>query len=137
MPAFPAKAQAWLSTSELVMSKLLFRLRHVPDDEAEEVRSLLEANEIDFFETSAGNWGISLPALWLKDESQLQQARQLLDAYQQQRQIRIRSEYEQSRQRGEARTLWHSFVEDPFRFILYVGLAGLVLFFSVQVFLSL
>lgn len=119
------------------MSKLLFRLRHVPDDEAQEVRELLENNGIEYFETFAGNWGISMPALWLKDASEYARARTLLDAYQQERQRRVRAEYEQSVQRGEAKTLWHSFLENPGRFLLYVSLAVLVLYFSVQVFLSL
>ena len=38
------------------MSKLLFKLRNVPDDEALEVRELLELNDIDYFETTPGNW---------------------------------------------------------------------------------
>ncbi|MEE3087569.1 MAG: DUF6164 family protein, partial [Pseudomonadota bacterium] len=42
------------------MAKLLFRMRDVPDDEAEEVRELLTQNKITFFETFAGNWGISM-----------------------------------------------------------------------------
>ena len=64
MPAAPAKAQVFTPAHiALYMSKLLFRLRHVPEDEAEEVRALLEQNSIEFFETFAGNWGISLPAL--------------------------------------------------------------------------
>ena len=35
------------------MSKLLFKLRNVPEDEALEVRDLLELNDIDYFENSA------------------------------------------------------------------------------------
>ena len=41
-------------------------MRHVPEDEAQEVRELLASNKIEFFETFAGNWGVSMPALWLK-----------------------------------------------------------------------
>ena len=48
------------------MALLLFRLRNVPDDEADEVRHLLNENSIEFYETSAGNWGISMPAIWLR-----------------------------------------------------------------------
>ena len=48
------------------MSKLLFKMRHVPEDEGREVRELLTSNKIEFFETFAGNWGVSMPALWLK-----------------------------------------------------------------------
>ncbi len=119
------------------MSKLLFRMRNVPDDEAQEVRKLLEDNDIEFFETFAGNWGISLPALWLVQEEQFEQARQILDDYQNRRTFRVREDYELRRARGEMKTLWHSFVENPFRFITYLGLAGLVLFFSLQFFLSI
>ena len=118
------------------MSKLLFRMRNVPVDEAQEVRELLEKNKIEFFETFAGNWGVSLPALWLTREEQFDQARELLDEYQSNRSIRIREEYELSRQRGEVKTMWHSFSENPFRFVVYLGLVGLVLFFSLRFFLS-
>lgn len=38
-------------------AKILFRLSGVPDDEADDVRMLLTDNAIDFYETSAGNWG--------------------------------------------------------------------------------
>ncbi|HAJ76304.1 MAG TPA: hypothetical protein DCM64_07595 [Gammaproteobacteria bacterium] len=118
------------------MSKLLFKMRFVPDDEAQEVRELLDANEIEFFETFAGNWGISLPALWLKNDDQYDFAQQILDDYQVERTARVKKEYELSRQRGEARTMWHSFLDNPIRFIVYVGLAGLVLFLSLRLFLS-
>ena len=67
------------------MTVLLFALRGVPDDEADEVRELLTEQEIDYYETSAGNWGISMPALWLRDRGQLQEARELLANYQRQR----------------------------------------------------
>ncbi len=137
MPAAPAKAQAFTPAHiALYMSKLLFRLRHVTEDEAEDVRALLEQNSIEFFETFAGNWGISLPALWLRDEAQFAQARQLIEVYQEQRRVRMQNEYAQQRTRGEVKTMWHSFIENPLRFLLYMSLAALVLFFSVQIFLN-
>lgn len=98
---------------------------------------MLNDNDIEFFETFAGNWGISMPALWLKDETQYARARELLDIYQQERLQRVREEFAQQRMRGEARTLWDSFKESPLRFLVYTSLAGLVLFFSLQMFLSL
>ena len=118
------------------MSKLLFRLRNVPHDEAQEVRELLEGNGIEYFETFAGNWGISLPALWLRREEQFEKARQILDDYQNTRSLRVREEYESQRERGEVRTMWHSFIEKPLRFVVFLGLAGLVLFLSLQIFLA-
>ena len=118
------------------MSKLLFRMRNVPEEEAQEVRELLDKNSIAFFETFAGSWGISLPALWLKREEQFEQARELLDAYQSERSKIIREEYELRLQNGEAKTIWHNFSENPFRFVAYMGLVALVLFLSLQLFLS-
>lgn len=118
------------------MAKLLFRMRHVPDDEAQEVRALLEQNDIDFFETFAGNWGVSMPALWLKHEDQYAQARHLLDVYQDDRRQRMQSEYQESKQRGEAKTTWQAFKETPFRFISYFTLIAIVLFLSLRFFLS-
>lgn len=67
------------------MAKLLFHLRHVPDDEADEVRQLLTTHELDWYETRAGLWGLSAPALWLRDADQYPRARSLLDDYQQTR----------------------------------------------------
>ncbi|MBI5441365.1 MAG: hypothetical protein HY900_09165, partial [Deltaproteobacteria bacterium] len=39
-------------------------LRNVPADEADEVRDLLRANAIDFYETQPSPWGISSGGLW-------------------------------------------------------------------------
>ena len=93
------------------MAKLLFSLRHVPDDETADIRELLEENHIDFYETNAGNWGISMPAIWLRDEQQHEQARLLIDDYQKERQIVIREEYARMKESGEApsflKNLWH------------------------------
>ncbi len=118
------------------MSKLLFKLRNVLDDEAQEVRELLEDNNIEYFETFAGNWGVSSPAIWLKNDDQHEMARSLLDKYQAERAVRIREEYELGKQRGEVKTMWHTFLENPTKFTAYMGLVGLVLYFSLKFFLS-
>ncbi|MFP6810154.1 MAG: DUF6164 family protein [Pseudohongiellaceae bacterium] len=118
------------------MSKLLFKMRNVLDDEAQEVRELLEDNKIEYFETFAGNWGVSLPAIWLKNDDQHDMARDLLAKYQAERAVRIKEEYELGRQRGEMKTIWHTFLENPIKFIACMGLVGLVLYFSLKFFLS-
>ena len=41
------------------MTTLLLNLRQVPDDEAEEVRALLNEHRIAFYETTPSLWGIS------------------------------------------------------------------------------
>lgn len=119
------------------MSKLLFRMRDVPEDEAQEVRELLIENEIEFFETYAGNWGISLPALWVKRQDQYELARQILDEYQEERGQRIRLGYDLDRERGDAKTVWQSFRDSPFRFTAYLILIGVVLYLSTRFFFSL
>ncbi len=119
------------------MAILLFRLRNVPADEAGEVRELLLENGIAYYETSAGNWRISMPALWLKDDSQLPEARELLDRYQRERRDRIRREYEERKLAGEQQTLWKNFVHNPVKVLFSLGAALLVLYLSLQAYLTL
>lgn len=116
------------------MSKLVFRLRNVPIDEAQDIRELLENNDIAYFETSAGNWGISLPAIWIHDSEHFEFARRLIDDYQSERTARIREEYERSKVNGEAKTLWQSFKEKPIRFIAFSALIGIILVIYMRVF---
>ena len=72
------------------MAKLLFNLRNVPADEADEVRALLQRHGVDWYETRPGPWGISAGGLWLRDAGAYPQARQLLDQYQQARREQAR-----------------------------------------------
>lgn len=67
------------------MARLLFKLANVPDDEAEDIRALLSEHEIAFYETDAGFWRVGLDAIWLADNYQEAQARQLITDYQQRR----------------------------------------------------
>jgi hypothetical protein len=109
------------------MPVLLFRLNGVPDDEAEEVRELLAEHNIDWYETDAGRWGISVAALWLRDEAQAATARQLIDEYQEARALRVQGEYQARRAEGREETLLDRFRRDPLRFVFYVMLvAGIV-----------
>lgn len=118
------------------MSRLLFRLRHVPDDEAEEVRQLLSEHNIEYYETSAGNWGISMPALWIHEDDRFEEARALLEVYQQERAQRIREEYSERVRQGEAESLFSSFTNNPLRFVFYSGLIAAILYLSISSFFS-
>ena len=110
------------------MSKILFKLRNVPDDEAEEVRALLTDHHIDYYETSAGNWGISMPAIWVRDERQFQQAKELSDTYQEARSLRARAEYARLKREGKNKTMLDNFKARPVLFIAYI-LIVLALFY--------
>jgi len=114
----------------------LFSLRGVPEDEAEEVRELLTGNGIDYYETPAGNWGISSPAIWLNKAGQLEKAKSLIEQYQNERRVRVRAEFEQLRSEGKAETVLDRIKSDPVRFVLYLALALFILYVSIQPFID-
>jgi len=74
------------------MSHLVFRLRNVPDDEVQDVCRLLDEHGVDWFETTAGSWGIAMPGLWVEGDTDRARARELIDAYQHERTARLRGE---------------------------------------------
>ena len=115
----------------------LFRLRNVPDDEAEEIRQLLTENNIDFYETPAGNWGISMPAIWLDDETQLARAKILIESYQEDRAVRKRLEYLQLKEEGKQRTIVNVAREQPLLLTFYIAIVVLILYVSTKPFLDL
>lgn len=65
------------------MAILVFRLNNVPQAEADAVRALLTDHQIDFYETSSGNWGFSTAGIWLNNNDDKLRARSLIDDYQQ------------------------------------------------------
>lgn len=118
------------------MAKLLFRLRGVPEDEASEVRELLETNGIDYYETAPGNWGISMPGLWLRDEAAYPKARELLDDYQQQRSRDARAAWHEERRSGQAPSQWQWIREQPLKTALCLAAVTAILYISISVFFS-
>lgn len=114
------------------MSILFFNLRGVPTDEADDVRELLHANDIDFYETSAGIWGISLPAIWLHHPDDLPTALRLFDDYQQQRALTQRALYQQRKQLGQQPGFWLHNFKNPLRFIAYACVIALVIYLSIK-----
>lgn len=119
------------------MGVLLFSLRNVPDDEAEEVRALLEENGIAFYETSGGRWGTAVPALWLEKETELARARQLIDAYQVQRATTQREIYARLIAEGRAPRVRDMFLANPVRFVVYLAIIAVLLYFSTKPFWGL
>jgi hypothetical protein len=119
----------------IAMPKLLFRLNGVPDDEAHDIRELLTTHRIDFYETDAGRWGISVAGVWLRDEEQLDTAKQLIDHYQAERTQRVRAEYDNLRSEGRHETLMARFLGDPVRFLVYAAIILVILYFSLAPFL--
>ncbi len=109
-------------------------LRHVPADEAEEVRELLEVHGIDYYETPPNRWGISMGGIWLSDGDDYPRARELLDAYQADRRERARLAEAERRAEGTQETFASILRREPLRVILYVAIVAVLLYFSVRPF---
>ena len=116
------------------MAKLLFNLRGVPEDEADEIRVLLTENEIPYYETPPGNWGISLPGLWLEGSSQLEEANRLIDQYQRERVARSRAEYERLRGEGKAPTLLGNIRANLLQVILSLAAVAALIYLPLKMF---
>ncbi|TAH47781.1 MAG: hypothetical protein E6Q43_05625 [Dokdonella sp.] len=103
------------------MAKLLLNLRHVPEDEAADVRAMLVEHDIGYYETEPNRWGISAGAIWIKDDSRHPDAMVLMSAYQGQRSAHARAQREQARIDGSAETLAQQIKKQPLRlvFILF------------------
>lgn len=114
------------------MSMLLFSLRGVPEDEAFEIREILLANNIEYYETSAGNWGISMPALWINDNKDFDEAQKLLSEYHVQRALKQREIYSQLKQEGKDRQWLDVFREKPLRFCIYIGGVTFILYIYIR-----
>lgn len=119
------------------MAKKIFGLRGVPDDEAEDIRQLLTEHRIDYYETTAGNWGVSMPAIWLADEQQFTQAKKLIDAYQAERSVRIRDEYERQKKAGLIETLQDRIKRDPVNYIVTIAFIIFLLYIFIGPFVSI
>ncbi len=100
------------------MSRLLLNLRYVPDDEADDVRAMLNAHAIAFYETKPSMWGISAGAIFITEPTAMAQAKHLMADYQQQRQIRALAEQAEAVRAGTAETFWTVLRTEPGRVAL-------------------
>lgn len=119
------------------MAVLLFRLGGVPDEEAAEVRRLLDEGGFDIYETHEGRWKLSVAAIWLRDESQLAGARAAIDAYQAELARRMRQERAEREARGEPLSHWQRLRERPLQVVALCLAATVVLVLSLLPFVSL
>jgi hypothetical protein len=107
------------------MSKLLLNLRDVPDDEADDVRRLLDSGGIRYYETRPSFWGISAGGIWIRDNGDAAQAKRLMAEYQRERQARARAERAEAERDGTAQTFINVLRTQPLRVALAV--IGIVL----------
>jgi len=100
------------------MSRLLLNLRNVPGDEADDVRAMLDAKRIAFYETTPSPWGISSGGIWVTEDADFAEAKRALEEYEQQRSARVRAEYAAARRAGTAETFVSIFRSDPLRVVM-------------------
>ena len=119
------------------MAKLLFRLRNVPDDEADEVRALLSENGFEYHETSGGFLGIGTAAIWLADQSRYDAAKALIDDYEERRAKDARARFERLKRQGRNRSLVDLVRDDPLQFVVYLAIAAGLIYLTVVPFFKL
>ena len=118
------------------MAVRLMSLRNVPDDELEDICTLLDEHNIAHYETPPSNWLISAGAIWLNEPEDLQQAYKLLNDYQYQRSQHARNEYLNRKKKGEQEGILDRLMLNPVQFIIYLAFIIIILYFSVKPFLD-
>ncbi len=113
------------------MPKLLLSLRLAEDDEADDVRELLDAHGVDWYETRPGFWGISAGGIWLRDLERAAEVKALLDGYQRRRVERVRAEHAAAVREGRAPTFASALRADPRRMLLKLLAALLMLLLTL------
>lgn len=114
------------------MPARLLGLREVPEDEVDDIVALLEGAAIAHYITPPGLFGLSPPALWIRESARLPEAKALLAEYQAGRAERARAEFEAARAAGEVPGLWASLRARPMHAIgLLVLVIGVLLTLSL------
>lgn len=114
------------------MAILFFRLRGVPSDEADDVRELLAANDIDFYETFAGNWGVSMPAIWLHNPEDLEKIQPLFDEYQRLRALNQRALYRELKRQGQIPGLLAHMTRKPLQMVFFSAIIVFTVYISFK-----
>jgi len=113
------------------MSYLIFKLNSVPEDEANEVRQLLDDADIPFYETDSGRWGLGYAAIWTKEKDILESAKNLIQEYQISRYKKVSEQHHKMEQAGEKISRFEFFLTSPIRFSLLIIFAGALAYFTV------
>jgi hypothetical protein len=109
------------------MATLLFKLNQVPEDEAEDIRKLLDEGGFNVYETSAGFFGLGVAAIWLRDRDELGRARAVIDDYQQQRAETMQADYQTRIANGEEMSFLEQSLQHPFRSLGVLAVVALIL----------
>ncbi|MBU2864935.1 DUF2007 domain-containing protein [Reinekea forsetii] len=113
------------------MAKIVFRLNHAPEPEADAVRALLSDHQIEFYETDSGRWGISVAAIWVNNDEDVFEARKLINEFQTAHTTAMRAEFEDEKKAGNIPSFWQLLRTSPVMVITYCALIAAVLLISI------
>ena len=119
------------------MAKRLLSLYNVPDDERAEVIELLEKHHIAHYETHPGFFGITPGGIWLAHTEDDDLAKQYLDNYQRERQVRARAQWQDQVQQGKVGGFWFSLKSNPLGMLSALVIIILALLMSLLPFMWL
>ncbi|MBY6205851.1 DUF6164 family protein [Halomonas denitrificans] len=100
------------------MARRLMNLRHVPAEEADGVRTMLDQLGVDWYELPPTAFGLSAGSIWIRDNEEYPRARDAFDRFQDEYTARARADA------GNARR-----PIDPMRLLAAVIVAVVVLGF--------
>lgn len=113
------------------MRQLLFNLQNVPEDEADDIRQILNDNRIVFYETQAGRWRIGLAAIWLPDKTQREEAEALIMQYQASRYEAAAYERDQLSEQGLLNAFIQNLYMEPLK--VSAALLGIVVVLAISI----
>lgn len=117
------------------MPHFLMNLRHVPDDEADEIRALFDSNDVSYYETPQSRWLISMGGFWTHDAEEAERARALLQDYQQSRFQTQRARYEKDREAGELLSFRQRLLRRPVTVLAMLLAMAVILGFALAPYL--
>ncbi len=106
------------------MAKKVYDTNWASSEEVSDIVALLQRHAIPHYETPRGVFGLSTGAIWVKDDSDYETARHIIEEYDKARALRVREQYESAaRSNGLVATLLNVrrlIVERPHEALLYV-----------------
>ncbi len=116
------------SRTQYIMSKRIFKLKFVPNDEANGARDALDEAGIEFYETPAGYLtavGLNASGLWVADED-VAAARTVIDDFQKDwlEKMRTDAPFEQSASKSADRFM--------FSFLLFVAVLAIIILYIIN-----
>jgi hypothetical protein len=111
------------------MARLLLNLRNVPEDEADDVRELLDSHGIAFYETKPSMWGVSAGGIWAANAAQEEEAVRRVAQYQAERSARHRAQRELDLREGRVPSTWDNMRANPRQAL--VAVVGILLMLGV------